>query len=88
VTIPGLRNVSVFVLIAITIAAFQLFTQVWVMTQGGPSGATSTVVFDIVQRGFVEQNIGYAAAMSVIFFLFIIAISLVQRYATREQKGK
>jgi len=88
VTLPGLRNVMVFVFIAITIAAFQLFTQVWVMTQGGPNGATSTVMFNIVQRGFVEQNIGYASAMSVIFFLFILAISLVQRYATRERKGK
>jgi multiple sugar transport system permease protein len=88
VTIPGLRNVMVFVFIAITIAAFQLFTQVFVMTQGGPNGATSVVVFNIVQRGFVEQNIGYASAMSVIFFLFILAISLVQRYATRERKGK
>ncbi|HYK86541.1 MAG TPA: sugar ABC transporter permease [Ktedonobacteraceae bacterium] len=88
VTVPGLRNVTVFILISITIAAFQLFTQVWVMTQGGPNGATSTVMFDIVQQGFVEQNIGYASAMSVIFFLFIIVIALVQRYATREQKGK
>jgi multiple sugar transport system permease protein len=87
VTVPGLRNVTVFILISITIAAFQLFSQVWVMTQGGPNGATSTVMFDIVQQGFVEQNIGYASAMSVIFFLFIIAIALVQRYATREQKG-
>ena len=88
VTLPGLRNVSVFIIIAITIAAFQLFSQVWVMTQGGPNGATSTVMFDIVQQGFVEQNIGYASAMSVLFFLFIIAIALVQRYATRERKGK
>ena len=78
--------VTSMVVISITIAAFQLFTQVWVMTQGGPNGATSTVMFDIVQQGFVEQNIGYASAMSVIFFLFIIAIALVQRYATREQK--
>ncbi len=88
VTLPGLRNVMVFVFIAITIAAFQLFTQVWVMTQGGPNGATSTVMFNIVQRGFVEQNIGYASAMSVIFFLFILAISLVQRYATSERRRK
>jgi multiple sugar transport system permease protein len=88
VTLPGLRNVLVFVIIAITIAAFQLFTQVYVMTQGGPSGATSTVMFDIVKQGFTEQNIGYASAISVIFFLFIIAISLGQMYLTRERKGK
>jgi len=88
VTLPGLRNVLVFVIIAITIAAFQLFTQVYVMTSGGPSGATSTVMFDIVRQGFTEQNIGYASAISVIFFLFIIAISLGQMYLTRERKGK
>lgn len=88
VIIPGLRNVTVFIFISITIAAFQLFSQVFVMTQGGPNGATSTVMFDIFQQGFTEQNIGYASAMSVLFFLFIIAIALLQRYATREQKGK
>ncbi len=88
VTIPGLRNVSVFVLIAITIAAFQLFTQVFVMTNGGPRDATSTVVFDIVQSGFRSQNIGYASAMSVLFFLLILIISLVQRYLTRERSGR
>jgi multiple sugar transport system permease protein len=88
VTLPGLRNVLVFVIIAITIAAFQLFTQVFVMTSGGPSGATTTVVFDIVRQGFTEQNIGYASAISVIFFLFIIAISLGQMYVTRERRRK
>ncbi len=88
VTLPGLRNVLVFIIIAITIAAFQLFTQPFVMTSGGPSGATTTVVLDIVKQGFTEQNIGYAAAISVIFFLFIIAISLGQMYVTRERKGR
>jgi multiple sugar transport system permease protein/raffinose/stachyose/melibiose transport system permease protein len=78
----------VFIIIAITIAAFQLFTQVYVMTSGGPSGATSTVVFDIVRQGFTEQNIGYASAISVIFFVFIIIISLGQMYVTRERKGR
>lgn len=87
VTLPGLRNVLVFVLISITIAAFQLFTQVFVMTNGGPRDATSTVVFDIVQQGFREQNIGSASAISVFFFLLILAISLVQRYLTRERSG-
>lgn len=87
VTLPGLRNVLVFVLISITIAAFQLFTQVFVMTNGGPRDATSTVVFDIVQQGFREQNIGSASAISVFFFLLILAISLVQRYLTRERRG-
>jgi multiple sugar transport system permease protein len=88
ITLPGLRNVTVFILITITIAAFQLFTQVFVMTNGGPNGATSTVAFHMVQKGFREQDIAYASAISVIFFLFILAISMVQRYLTRNKEGR
>ncbi len=87
ITVPGLRNVSVFILITITIAAFQLFTQVFVMTNGGPNEATSTVAFHMVQKGFREQDIAYASAISVIFFLFILAISLVQRFLTRNKEA-
>ena len=87
VTLPGLRNVMVFIIITITIAAFQLFTQVFVMTNGGPNGATTTTVFEMVQKGFREQDIAYAAAISVIFFLIILAISLIQRRVLRTQEG-
>jgi len=87
VTLPGLRNVLVFIIITITIAAFQLFTQVFVMTNGGPNGATNTVVFEMVQKGFREQDIAYAAAISVIFFLIILIISLIQRRVLRTQES-
>jgi multiple sugar transport system permease protein len=42
----------------------------------------------MVQKGFREQDIAYASAISVIFFLFILAISMIQRYLTRSQEGK
>lgn len=84
VTIPGLRNVMVFIFLTITIAAFQLFDQVFVMTNGGPDNATTTTVLHMVRTGFREQNIGYASAIAVIFFLIIIAINLIQRYAVRD----
>lgn len=87
VTIPGLRNVFVFIIITITIAAFQLFTQVFVMTNGGPEDATTTVVFHMVRKGFREQDIAYAAAIGVLFFLFIIGISLVQRFVLRDKEA-
>jgi multiple sugar transport system permease protein len=87
VTLPGLRNVIIFIIITITIAAFQLFTQVFVMTNGGPNGATSTVVFHMVQMGFREQNIAYASAIAVIFFLIILTVSLVQRFVLRRQEA-
>jgi multiple sugar transport system permease protein len=87
ITLPSLRNVMVFIIVTITIAAFQLFTQVFVMTNGGPDGATSTVTFHMVQKGFREQDIAYASTIAVIFFLIIVAISMIQRFALRTREA-
>ena len=86
-TVPGLRGIFVFIIITITIAAFQLFTQVFVMTNGGPDDATTTVTFHMVRVGFREQDIAYTAAIGVIFFMFILVISLVQRYILRDREA-
>jgi multiple sugar transport system permease protein len=85
VTWPGLRPTAVFVLVTITIAAFGLFTQVDVMTRGGPLDATTTVIFQMVQRGYEKQDIAGGSAISVIFFIMVLFIALVQRYVTRER---
>lgn len=87
ITLPGLRNVTIFIIITITIAAFQLFIQPWVMTNGGPNGATTTVMFRMIQTGFREQNLAYASAIAVIFMLIILAVSLIQRFALRHQEA-
>jgi multiple sugar transport system permease protein len=83
ITIPGLRNVMVFNFIIITIAAFQLFDQVLVMTNGGPDNATSTVVFHMFKNGFREQDIAYASTIAVVFFLIILFINYLQRRVTK-----
>jgi len=80
VTMPGLRNTHIFVLVTTTILAFKLFTQVNLMTQGGPEGATQTVVRFIYEQGFTRGSVGVAAAASVMFFLVVLAISIAQRY--------
>ncbi len=85
VTLPGLRNVMVFIFLTITIAAFQLFDQPFVMTNGGPDNATTTTVLHMYRTGFREQNIGYASAIAVIFFIIIVSINFIQRYAVRER---
>ena len=84
VTWPGLRNTAVFVLITITMAAFSLFTQVDIMTRGGPLDSTTTVIHQAVQRGFQKQDIAYGSAISVFFFIMVLTVALVQRYLTRE----
>lgn len=85
VTWPGLRQTRTFILITITISAFALFTQVNIMTQGGPLDSTSTVVLMAVRTGFQQQQTGYASAISLVFFVLVLAVTLVQRYYTRDK---
>lgn len=85
VTWPGLRNTAVLVLIVITMQAFALFAQIDVMTQGGPLDSTQTMVFQAVERGYRRQDIAAGSTISVILFLIVLTISLVQRYLTREK---
>lgn len=85
ITWPGLRTTRNFILVTITIAALGLFVQIDVMTQGGPLDSTSTLVYHAVRRGYREQDIGYGAAISLIFFLLVFGISMLQRHLTRDK---
>lgn len=85
VTWPGLRPTMVFVLVTITIAALGLFVQIDVMTQGGPVNSTSTIVFHAVRKGHQQQEIGYASAISLIFFIAVLLIALIQRRLMRDK---
>ncbi|HEY6594724.1 MAG TPA: sugar ABC transporter permease [Asanoa sp.] len=85
VTWPGLRDTRTFILVTITIAALSLFAQVNIMTNGGPLDATTTVVFQAVRVGYQQQQTAYASTISLVFFLLVFAVSLVQRYLTREK---
>lgn len=72
VTLPQLRNTTIFVLIATTILSFKLYTQVEVMTQGGPENATATVVWYMVHESIHNVRVGYASAVAVVFFLIVL----------------
>lgn len=85
VTWPGLRNTAVLILVVITMQAFTLFSQVQVMTAGGPVDATQTIVFQALDHGYAKQDIATGSAISVILFVIVISISLIQRYLTREK---
>ncbi|MCP4382397.1 MAG: sugar ABC transporter permease [Hyphomicrobiales bacterium] len=85
VTWPGLRNTAVLILIVITMQAFALFAQIDVMTSGGPLDSTQTVVFQAVERGYRKQDISGGSTISVVLFLVVLCISLIQRWLTRER---
>lgn len=85
VTWPGLRNTAVLVLIVITMQGFALFSQINMMTRGGPLDSTQTLVYQAVIRGYEKLDIAGGSAISVILFLIVLSISLFQRYLTREK---
>lgn len=87
ITMPGLLNTHILVVMTTTILAFKLFTQVELLTKGGPSGVTDTLVRFIYLTGFRQGKVGIAAAAAVVFFLIVLAISLVQRRLVKEERA-
>ena len=86
ITWPMLRNTTIFVVITTTILAFRLFDQVKVMTNGGPQNASMTTIVYVIEQGWGQLKVGYASAISVLFFIIVLVISLLQRRVLREER--
>lgn len=78
ITVPCLKNTLVYVFVSTTIGALKLFTQVYVLTDGGPQNSTTTVVYTLYKAGFINGQLGYSSAISVVFFILVFAISQMQ----------
>jgi len=78
VTLPLLSPTIFFVLVISLIAGFQVFDQVYVMTGGGPAGATSVIVERVYTHAFRYGQMGYASAMSWVLVAIILAVTVVQ----------
>ncbi|WP_270976188.1 sugar ABC transporter permease [Trueperella sp.] len=85
ITIPGLRPVTVLCVILSTIWSFQVFDLVYVMTGGGPGGATTTLVMAIYSRGFKLFRMGSASAIAVVLLIIIIAFTAIQKLVMKEE---
>jgi multiple sugar transport system permease protein len=86
VTLPQLRNTLIFVMLVTSILSFRLFDQVQIMTQGGPNDATTTVMYEVVKAAFEQQKMAKGAAMTVIFFIIVLAITIAQRVLVKEEQ--
>ncbi|MEX2550925.1 MAG: sugar ABC transporter permease [Nitriliruptoraceae bacterium] len=78
VTMPLLTPATFFVAVLALIGGFQVFDQVWVMTEGGPAGATTVVMEQIYSSAFRYGLMGRAAAMSWVLFAIILGATLLQ----------
>lgn len=85
ITLPLLKNTITYVIVTNTISSLRLFTQVYMLTEGGPMGSTNSVVYQMYKTGFNNNQVGYASAMAVIFCGVVLIISLIQnKYLNRE----
>ncbi len=78
VTLPQLAPTAFFVAVMAMIGSLQLFAEPYVMTQGGPSDATLSVVLLMFQEGFRYWNMGYAAAVAFVLFAILLAGTALQ----------
>lgn len=78
ITFPMLAPTTFFVTTISLISSFQVFDQVWIMTQGGPAGATSVMVELIYKNAFSYYKMGYASAISWVLFALIFAVTIAQ----------
>ena len=84
ITVPMLSPVTLFVVVTYTIAVFRSFGLTFLLTQGGPSYSTTTLVWEIYETAFGYLRFGLGAAISVVLLLTILLISVPFRLFTRE----
>jgi multiple sugar transport system permease protein len=78
VTLPGLRPTTFLVTVLLTIGSFNIFDLILVMTNGGPGQSTLVLSQYIYQKGFVENQFGYASAVSVVLFALCFLVTVLQ----------
>lgn len=78
VTLPHLRPTMVMVAIISTIGSLKVFTEIYVMTRGGPVGATKTLVYYIYERAFENLDLGVASAAGIVLMLILLVFSILE----------
>ncbi|MGO4498853.1 carbohydrate ABC transporter permease [Paenibacillus sp. 2RAB27] len=78
ITLPMLSPTTFFLLITGLVASFKAFDLIMILTNGGPAGSTSVIVFYLYETAFINLKSGYASAMGIVLLLFILVITLIQ----------
>jgi multiple sugar transport system permease protein len=89
ITLPSIRRTLLLVIMLQTAAQLQLFGQAQLLTAGGPSGASRSIVLYIFEVAFGRWELGYAIAIAEILFAMILVVTLLQYWLTtrRESEG-
>lgn len=87
ITLPQLKPIVLLATVINTIRALQIFPEIFAMTQGGPLGATTTVVWYLYEEGFHRFDMGRASAVGYILFVITMALSWVQIRAFKVEEN-
>ena len=86
ITLPIIKPTILFAIVLNTIKSFQVFTEIYVLTKGGPLGRTSTLVYSVYENAFESADgMGYACAIAYILFFVIAIFSAVEFRMLRER---
>ncbi|MER6851839.1 sugar ABC transporter permease [Streptomyces flaveolus] len=85
VTLPQLRHTTVLVAILQMLASLKVFDQIYILTKGGPNGSTRPILEYVYDVGFTGYRLGYASAVSYVFFAIVVVISVVQLRFFRQE---
>ena len=88
ITMPGLRNVLVFIVTTTILASANMFGQSYLVTNGGPGDSTRTAIMVMTQEGLRAFKMGSASAMSYMLAIFLGIISVIIFYLMRERRPK
>jgi multiple sugar transport system permease protein len=85
VILPLLRPALSLVVTLLIIGTLRVFSQIYIMTNGGPAGASASVIHYVYEIGFTKYQLGYAGAISVMLFATILILTVVQLRVFREK---
>lgn len=86
ITVPLLSNITKFLLVISIINTFQVFDQIYMMTDGGPLKKTDVIVYYIYRKAFVEYDIPYASAVSWLLFVLIFTLTAIQMSLSKKKE--
>jgi multiple sugar transport system permease protein len=78
ITLPLLNRTTGLIIVLTLLASLKVFDQIYLMTGGGPAGSTRSILVYVYDVGFTGYRLGYAAALSYIFFALIVVIAIAQ----------
>ena len=85
VTLPGIRPTLLFMFMMVAIWSFLAFDYIWLLTQGGPGGASEVIATQLYKNAFYRFNAGYGAAQGVVISIFAGVIILM--FVTMRRRG-